>query len=49
MAIGRAGAVNAALMAAAIVANEDESVATALDAYRENQTNKVLAEPDPRQ
>ena len=49
MAIGRAGAVNAALMAAAIVANEDESVATALDAYRENQTNKVLAEADPRQ
>jgi 5-(carboxyamino)imidazole ribonucleotide mutase len=49
MAIGRAGAVNAALMAAAIVANADESVAAALDAYRKNQTDKVLADADPRQ
>jgi 5-(carboxyamino)imidazole ribonucleotide mutase len=47
MAIGRAGAVNAALLAAAILANDDSTVATALDQYRENQTNKVLAKQDP--
>lgn len=48
MAIGKAGAINAALLAAAIVANEDEVVASALDRYRQNQTDKVLAKPDPR-
>jgi len=47
MAIGRAGAVNAALLAAAILANEDSIVATALDSYRKNQTDKVLADQDP--
>lgn len=47
-AIGRAGAVNAALAAAAIVANEDPRIAAALDAYREAQTSSVLADPDPR-
>jgi len=48
MAIGKAGATNAALLAAAIVANDDESVASALDQFRQNQTDKVLADPDPR-
>lgn len=48
MAIGKAGAVNAALLAAAIVANEDTGVATALDEYRARQTERVLADPDPR-
>lgn len=48
MAIGRAGATNAALLAAAIVANNDEAVASALDQFRQNQTNKVLSDPDPR-
>ena len=48
MAIGKAGATNAALLAAAIVANDDESVANALDKFRQNQTAKVLSEPDPR-
>ena len=48
MAIGKAGAVNAALFAAAIVANEDPAVAGALDQYRQNQTDTVLADPDPR-
>jgi 5-(carboxyamino)imidazole ribonucleotide mutase len=48
MAIGKAGAVNAALFAAAIVANEDPAVAGALDQYRQNQTDTVLANPDPR-
>ncbi len=47
MAIGRAGAVNAALLAAAILANENTEVADALDAFRKNQTDKVLADSDP--
>ena len=47
MAIGSAGAVNAALLAAAILANDDSTVATALDQYRKNQTDKVLADQDP--
>jgi len=47
MAIGKAGATNAALLAAAIVANDDEAVASALDQFRQNQTDKVLADPDP--
>ncbi|HNP63897.1 MAG TPA: 5-(carboxyamino)imidazole ribonucleotide mutase [Woeseiaceae bacterium] len=47
MAIGKAGAVNAALLAASILANTDPAVAKALDAYRDNQTNKVLADSDP--
>ena len=49
MAIGRAGAINAALLAAAIVANEDEAVAIALEKYRRNQTKTVLAASDPSQ
>lgn len=48
MAIGKAGATNAALLAAAIVANDDEAVANALDKFRQNQTDKVLSDPDPR-
>jgi 5-(carboxyamino)imidazole ribonucleotide mutase len=47
LAIGRAGAVNAALLAAAIVARSDESVRERLAAYRERQTESVLAAPDP--
>jgi 5-(carboxyamino)imidazole ribonucleotide mutase len=49
MAIGRAGAVNAALLAAGMLANNDDAVATALDAYRQNQTDKVLGDSDPSQ
>ena len=48
MAIGRAGAINAALLAAAILANDDADVAAALDKYRQDQTNRVLADCDPR-
>jgi 5-(carboxyamino)imidazole ribonucleotide mutase len=48
MAIGKAGAINAALFAAAILANEDAAVAEALDRYRQGQTDAVLADPDPR-
>ncbi|MFO7324873.1 MAG: 5-(carboxyamino)imidazole ribonucleotide mutase [Pseudomonadota bacterium] len=47
-AIGQAGAANAALFAAAIVALDDAKVAAALEAYRRRQTEAVLAEPDPR-
>ncbi len=46
VAIGRAGAVNAALLAAAIVALGDERVAAALDAWRANQTAAVAEAPE---
>lgn len=48
MAIGKAGATNAALMAAAILALADARIATALDDYRARQTDRVLAGGDPR-
>jgi 5-(carboxyamino)imidazole ribonucleotide mutase len=48
MAIGKPGAINAALLAAAILGTTDETVATALDEYRQSQTNAVLAKSDPR-
>ena len=48
LAIGKAGAANAALLAAAILANEDEAIAVALDAFRSKQTDKVLSDSDPR-
>lgn len=48
MAIGKAGAINAALLAAAILAVDDARVASALDLYRQNQTDRILADPDPR-
>jgi 5-(carboxyamino)imidazole ribonucleotide mutase len=47
-AIGVAGAKNAALFAAAMLANEFAEVRAALDAFREAQTAAVLAKPDPR-
>ena len=47
VAIGRAGAVNAALLAAAIVALGDERVAAALDAWRAEQTASVAEAPAP--
>jgi 5-(carboxyamino)imidazole ribonucleotide mutase len=48
-AIGVAGATNAALFAAAILANTHPAVREALDAFRAQQTAKVLAQPDPSQ
>jgi len=48
-AIGAAGAKNAALFAAAIIANELIAVRISLDAFRAAQTAAVLARPDPRQ
>jgi 5-(carboxyamino)imidazole ribonucleotide mutase len=47
-AIGVAGAKNAALFAAAILANESVDIRAALDAFRQAQTAAVLARPDPR-
>jgi 5-(carboxyamino)imidazole ribonucleotide mutase len=47
-AIGTAGAKNAALFAAAILANESAGIRAALDAFRQAQTAAVLAKPDPR-
>ncbi len=45
LAIGRAGAINAALLAAAIVALQDDEVAAALEAWRANQTANVADAP----
>ena len=47
-AIGGAGAMNAALFAAALLAADDPQVARALDDFRRSQTERVLAKPDPR-
>jgi 5-(carboxyamino)imidazole ribonucleotide mutase len=47
-AIGKAGAINAALFAAAILATADAAVAKKLDAFRASQTKGVLDKPDPR-
>ena len=49
LAIGRAGAINAALLATAIVARKDPSHRAALAKFREDQTSDVLAHPDPRE
>jgi 5-(carboxyamino)imidazole ribonucleotide mutase len=46
-AIGRAGAVNAALLAASIVALSDDGVRERLRAFRATQTRTVLDNPDP--
>jgi 5-(carboxyamino)imidazole ribonucleotide mutase len=48
LAIGRAGAVNAGLLAAAVLALNDPDLAVALDNWRAQQTQAVLAQPDPR-
>ena len=48
VAIGRAGAVNAALLATSILATHDADAASALDRYRKQQTERVLGDPDPR-
>ncbi|MEZ2418703.1 5-(carboxyamino)imidazole ribonucleotide mutase [Luteibacter sp. RCC_6_2] len=48
LAIGRAGATNAALLAASVLALHDRAVAEALDAFRAAQTRSVLDHPDPR-
>jgi 5-(carboxyamino)imidazole ribonucleotide mutase len=44
LAIGKAGAINAALMAVAILGGTDAKLLEKLRAYRQNQTDKVRAE-----
>ncbi len=48
LAIGRAGAVNAGLLAAAVLALHDHALSEALDHWRMRQTQAVLEQPDPR-
>ena len=49
LAIGEAGAKNAGILAAQIVANEEPAVREALRRWRAAQTAAVLEHPDPRQ
>ena len=48
LAIGKAGAINAALLAAAILALDDAGLARRLERYRRAQTRAVLKNPKPR-
>jgi len=49
LAIGKAGAVNAALLAATILGNKDPKYRQAVHEYRTKQTVAVLTHPDPRE
>ncbi|MGL9735370.1 MAG: 5-(carboxyamino)imidazole ribonucleotide mutase [Symbiopectobacterium sp.] len=49
LAIGKAGAANAALLTAQILALHDGELAVRLAAWRQQQTDEVLAHPDPRE
>ncbi len=49
LAIGRAGAVNAALFAAAILGNKHSEFREAIRSYRKAQAEAILAHPDPRE
>lgn len=48
LAIGGAGAFNAGLMAAQILATSDSELAKRIDVFRQEQTDTILADPDPR-
>ena len=48
LAIGKAGAINAALLAAAILGLQDSRIARRLERYRREQTRAVLKHPKPR-
>jgi 5-(carboxyamino)imidazole ribonucleotide mutase len=48
LAIGKAGAINAALLAAAIISNKHTHYRQALQKFRQEQTDTVLANSDPR-
>jgi len=48
LAIGKAGAINAALLAAAILGNQYPAIRKAVRAFRDQQTANVLSQPDPR-
>lgn len=47
LAIGKPGAVNAALLAAAILATDNDELRHALETFRQTQTQAVLDQPDP--
>jgi 5-(carboxyamino)imidazole ribonucleotide mutase len=47
LAIGKAGAINAALLAASILGNSHDDIRAALETFRETQTQAVLDQPDP--
>jgi 5-(carboxyamino)imidazole ribonucleotide mutase len=47
LAIGKAGAINAALLATSILATTDDELRKALETFRETQTQAVLNQPDP--
>ncbi|MGL5769505.1 MAG: AIR carboxylase family protein, partial [Plesiomonas shigelloides] len=49
LAIGTAGAANAGLLAAQILALHDQALRTRLQAWRDAQTDAVLNNPDPRE
>lgn len=49
LAIGRAGAVNAALLAASILGNKYPQIQESVKGFREQQTQAVLGKPDPRE
>jgi 5-(carboxyamino)imidazole ribonucleotide mutase len=49
LAIGKAGAINAALLAAAILAGSHPEFRKSLEEFRRNQTEAVLSAPDPAQ
>ena len=48
LAIGKAGAINAAILAASILGGEHPEIRAKVHAYRAEQTKKVLSQPDPR-
>ncbi len=49
LAIGKAGAINAALFAAAVLGNKYPEIRDAVRRYRENQTRAILEHPNPRE
>lgn len=48
LAIGQAGAINAALFAASILSHDHPAIRKAYETFRQEQTEKVLQQPDPR-
>ena len=48
LAIGTAGSINAALLAAAILGLSEPTIAAAVERFRAEQRDRVLAHPDPR-
>jgi 5-(carboxyamino)imidazole ribonucleotide mutase len=49
LAIGRAGAINAALLSGSILGGKYPDIANAVTSFRENQTQTILDNPDPTQ